>query len=98
MKNKTYTGGFHRSEDEGKLRFDLIPTSMLKRLAKHYTAGAKRYGEGNWIKAQDKEAIKRFKQSAWRHFIAWQDGDKSEDHASACVWNIFAYEHLNKNE
>ncbi len=36
--------------DEGKLRFDLIPPRPLMLLAKVYTTGAKKYDDRNWEK------------------------------------------------
>lgn len=37
-----------RKDDEGKLRFDLIPPGALKELAAVYTVGASKYGDRNW--------------------------------------------------
>lgn len=91
-KRKMWDSGFNRDDDESKLRYDLIPPEMLERLAGLYTRGAVKYGDNNWRLAKTDEEIERFKQSAWRHFISWQQGDYSEDHAIAVCWNIFAYE------
>jgi predicted DNA-binding protein (UPF0251 family) len=55
--------------------------------------------DSNWKLAEDKDAIERFKQSAWRHFLDWQAGrNTEEDHAMAVVFNIFAYEYLTKHK
>lgn len=94
MKNKVYKSGYQRSDDGSKVRYSLIPTELLTRLAIHYTNGAKMYGDRNWMKANSPEEMERFKDSAWRHFIAWQEGQTDEEHGIACVWNIFAYEYL----
>jgi hypothetical protein len=83
-----------RDTDAGKPRYDLIPLDMLKRLAELYARGAVKYGDCNWQLANTEEEYNRFRASAWRHFVSWQNGEVDEDHASACVWNIFAYEHL----
>ena len=95
-KRKKWSSGFNRDTDEDKLRFDLIPVELLERLAGLYTRGAKKYGDSNWQLAKEKDAIDRFKQSAWRHFISWQKGEEDEDHAVAVAFNIFAYEWLTK--
>jgi hypothetical protein len=96
---KEWKSGFRRDTDEGKLRYDLIPVEMLDRLAGLYTRGAIKYGDSNWKLAEDKDAIERFKQSAWRHFLDWQAGRNSEeDHGIATVFNIFAYEWLVNNK
>ena len=82
-----------RDTDEGKPRYDLIPAEMLKRLAELYARGAVKYGEENYLLANTPEELKRFKASAFRHFMAWQAGeDTGEDEAIAIVWNVFAYE------
>lgn len=90
---KEYGNGFVRDTDDNKVRYDLIPRDMLKRLAELYTRGAKLYGDSNWTLAEG-DNIECFKRSAFRHFIQWMDEDESEDHGSATVFNIFAYNHL----
>ena len=66
---------------------------MLKRLAIHYTNGGKLHGDRNreW---GDMKYAELAKESARRHFIQRQNDEQDEDHASACVRNIFAYEYL----
>lgn len=91
-----YASGFTRDTAEGKPRYDLIPTSLLTRLAELYTRGAEKYGDENWKLATTEDEIKRFKQSAWRHFVQWQEGQQDEDHGVATMWNIIAYEYLNE--
>lgn len=92
-----HEGGFKREDKSHKLDFTLIPLSQLEHLALHYTEGAVVHGRDNWKKSKD---IITFKQSAYRHFIAWMKDEKDEDHASALVWNVFCHEYLkeNKNE
>lgn len=92
-----YASGFNRDVADGKPRYDLIPISMLTRLADLYQRGSVKYGDNNWKLAKSSEELERFKQSAWRHFISWQEGKEDEDHASAVVFNIFAYEYLTNN-
>lgn len=93
-KRVDYPSGFRRDVTDNKPRYDLIPGEMLKRLAMLYMRGAKKYGDNNWRKADPSsgEEMSRFKQSAWRHFIAWANGDDDEDHAMAVIFNIFAWE------
>lgn len=90
-KKSKYKSGFQRDTAEGKPRFDLIPTGPLRCLAELYQRGASKYGENNWRLAKNEEEINRFKTSAWRHFVAFSEGQDDEDHGSAVVWNIFAY-------
>jgi hypothetical protein len=74
----------------GKGRYDLISPIALKPLARHYEAGAKKYGDRNWEKGQP---LSRYLDSAMRHLVSFLGGDRSEDHLSACSWNCFAYVH-----
>lgn len=97
-KRVLFKSGFTRDTGEDKPFYDLIPYMPLKRLAMHFTNGAKKYGEGNWTKANSEEEYNRFKRSAWRHLAAWSDGQDDEDHASACLWNIMAYEWHTKHK
>lgn len=92
-KREAYKSGMVRDTQEGKPRFDLIPLDELQRLAELYTRGAVKYGDNNWQLADSEEEMKRFRGSAFRHFIQWMRGDQDEDHAVAVVFNIFAYEY-----
>ncbi len=91
----THKNGFKREDKSDKLDFTLIPIPVLKRLAKHYTEGAKVHGKNNWMKSKD---LQTFKESAFRHFIQWMENEKDEDHMSSCVWNMFCFEYLNEKK
>jgi hypothetical protein len=79
--------GSRRDTQEGKPRFSLVPTGPLTRLAMHYTNGAKKYGDGNWMLGQP---LTRFLDSLERHVIAFKNGETDEDHLAAIAWNAFA--------
>lgn len=92
-KRQEFESGMRRDTTEGKPRFDLIPIPPLRRLADLYARGAEKYGDENWALANSDEELRRFRASAWRHFVAWAEGaETGEDEAIAAVWNIFAYE------
>jgi hypothetical protein len=101
-KRQEYKSGMNRDLQEGKPRFELITplncskeSSMLYRWAMLMERGMTKYGYRNWEKANSEEELQRFKQSAMRHFMQWiNDWDKDEDHASAVMFNIQAYEWL----
>ena len=97
-RRKEFSSGMRRDLDDDKPRYDLIPLDMLKRLAELYARGAKKYGDCNWQLANTEEEYKRFKASAWRHFVQWQNGEYDEDHATGAIWNIIAYEHLKNRD
>lgn len=90
-----HKNGFKREDKSDKLNFTLIPIPVLKRLAKHYTDGAKVHGKNNWMKSKD---LQTFKESAFRHFIQWMENEKDEDHAMSLCWNVFCYEYLKNNK
>lgn len=58
---------------------------MFLELAKHFEAGAAKYGENNWKKGIDTWC---YIDSAIRHYLKWQRGDDDEPHHIAFVWNI----------
>jgi hypothetical protein len=88
--NREFETGSVRDSAEGKGRQDLIPMYPLKRLARHYENGAKKYGDRNWEKGQPLTA---FFSSGFRHWTEFWDGENSEDHLSATVWNAFGMIH-----
>jgi dATP/dGTP diphosphohydrolase len=98
-KREEYTSGMRRDTNEGKVRYDLIvpetmKTPMLKRWAEHMTKGALKYGDRNWEKAVGEAELKRFRESAFRHFMQWYQGEVDEDHASAVFFNIQGAEYV----
>lgn len=86
-REQTATGG-ERETSAGKGRFDLIPAYPLLRLAQHYENGAKKYADRNWEKGLP---LGRFIDSAERHMNQFKDGDRTEDHLAAILWNIAGY-------
>lgn len=89
-KRQEFSTGSVRDTQEGKGRFDLIPTDALRRLAQHYENGARKYGDRNWEKGQP---LGRYLDSAFRHLVCVLEGKVDEDHASAVSWNLFGYIH-----
>lgn len=86
-KREDFSTGARRDVQEGKPRFDLIPTSSLRRLADLYARGAVKYGENNFEKGMP---FTRVYASLFRHLIQWREGDRTEDHLAAVAWNAFA--------
>lgn len=89
-KRQNYKSGMRRDTQEGKPRYDLIWRPGLKRYAELLARGAEKYGENNWQLANSEEELNRFKQSAFRHFMQWLEGEIDEDHGSAVKFNIDA--------
>ncbi|HEY6020743.1 MAG TPA: dATP/dGTP diphosphohydrolase domain-containing protein [Candidatus Paceibacterota bacterium] len=98
-KREEYPTGMRRDTQDGKPRYDLtIPenmqNNMLKRFAIHMAKGAVKYGERNWELASTPEEAKRFRASAFRHFMQWFNGDVDEDHAAAIYFNVQCFEYV----
>jgi hypothetical protein len=86
----TFPTGARRAE-LGK-RYDLIPATLLRRLADRYDLGQEKYGEDNWKRGLPYHDI-------WNHIIdhllhardAQTIGHTStEDHLAAAAWGIAA--------
>lgn len=79
-------GGAVRDGISGKPRYNLIPMSIINRLAVHYALGAEKYEERNWQKGMP---ISVYVDSFFRHFYAWlNDENDDEDHGAAMLWNV----------
>jgi hypothetical protein len=59
--------------------------TMLLEVSKHFEDGAKKYGENNWQKGIP---VRCYIDSAVRHYLKYQRGDKDEPHDRAFCWNI----------
>lgn len=91
----SFLGGMVRDTATDKLKWHLVADGpMLKRWAVHLSKGAKKYAEKNWMLAAGPEEALRFKESAFRHFMQWYNGDVDEDHASAVFFNINGHEYV----
>lgn len=90
-----FASGMKRDVTTGKTLWHLVASgSMFKRWAELLTRGAEKYDADNWMKAQGEEELKRFRESAFRHFMQWYSGDTDEDHAAAVFFNINGAEYV----
>lgn len=96
-----YANGFVRDTEDGKPDYtrllaieglELLPVEMLERWAAHMVKGAEKYGTDNWRKATGEIPRARFLRSLCRHLVQYIKGDRSEDHASAIMFNVSARE------
>jgi len=84
-----------RDVTEGKIDFLLaIDGPMFERYAAHLTKGAKKYDKRNWMKAYTIAEYERFRESAFRHMIAWLNAEQDEDHAAGVMFNLNAAEYV----
>lgn len=97
----TFEGGGVRDSQAGKARFDLLlpkrvpyAEQLLTRAAAHMARGAEHYGDRNWENMHDEAALERFESSALRHLHQWANGERDEDHAAACYFNLMGAEYV----
>lgn len=88
-----FSTGATREVKKGKGKFHLVPPEYLIRLAKHYEKGGELHGNRNWEKGFE---LSSFVNSAYRHMIALQMGDESEDHVSALYFNAIGLDYTRK--
>lgn len=66
----------------------MIPPMALRRLARVYERGARKYGDDNWRKGQP---LRRYIDSCLRHVAAAAEMEEDEDHVFQAVWNLIAF-------
>jgi len=87
-------------DDQGKLRYDLIPIQPLAELARVYTIGAVKYSDRNWEKGCD---WGRIYGALIRHATAFWGGesidkDNGQHHLASVAWNAFALMYFEANK
>lgn len=92
---RAYEGGSFRDRPLGKGLFHVMPMIALKRTAQRYEYGQVKYGKSEAYK--DGLPVSDCWDSAMRHLLDYMDGDNSEDHLAACVWNCFAMMEMEVN-
>ena len=60
--------------DEGKLRYDLLPSKELEKIVKVLTFGAEKYGAGNWQLVES--ARERYTAGLMRHLEKYRQGEE----------------------
>ena len=80
-----------RKDDDGKLRYDLIPGYPLGQLAAVYTLGAGKYTDHNWRKGM---RWGRLFAAMCRHAWAWWCGERldpqdGQHHLASVAWIAF---------
>lgn len=83
-KRSEFETGAVRDAMEGKGMPSLLPIDALRAASKRFEDGANKYGRDNWTKGIP---LSRYIDSLYRHLWQFMEGDESEDHAGAIVWN-----------
>lgn len=90
-----FDGGSFRENAGGKGIYRVIPPAAIRRVAQRYEYGEDKYGESDAFMAG--MPTSRSFDSAMRHLWSYLEGDNSEDHLAACVWNCFAIMEMEMN-
>lgn len=80
-----FSTGAVRDAMTGKGLPSCIPPCAIRAMAKRFEDGAQKYERNNWMKGIP---LSRFQDSAMRHLLQLAEGDTTEDHAGAVLWNI----------
>jgi len=79
-----FSTGAVRDAMTGKGTPSLIPIDALRAVSKRFEDGATKYGRNNWKKGIP---LSRYVDSLYRHLWQFMEGDTSEDHGGAVIWN-----------
>ena len=93
---KAYENGSFRDRPLGKGIYHAMPMIALKRTAQRYEYGQTKYGKSGAYK--EGLPVSDSWNSAMRHLIEYMDGDNSEDHLAAVVWNCFCMMEMEVNK
>ena len=80
-----FATGAVRDAMTGKGVPSMIPPIALRALARRFEDGAQKYGPLNFQKGIP---LARCYDSIFRHLLAWSEGDITEDHGGAVLWNM----------
>jgi hypothetical protein len=92
-----------RKNDEGKLKWDLLPYESVEKIVEVMTYGYYKYGEdpdtANWKKVEN--PISRYFAAAMRHLVAWKTGEKYDpetgmNHLSHAAANLLFLIYFNE--
>ncbi len=82
---------------EDKLRWDLLPLSLVKEVVKVFHFGAKKYSPNSWQELED--GYNRYKAAFFRHVEAFERGEMRDQesglfHLAHAAWNALAMLHF----
>lgn len=80
-----FDNGAVRDAMEGKGMPSCIPPCAIRAMARRFEDGARKYRRNNWMLGIP---LSRYQDSIMRHLLLWAEGDQSEDHCGAVLWNM----------
>lgn len=90
-----------RKDDDGKLRWDLLPLDVVEKLVEIYEFGANKYGENNWRTIEN--GYKRCRAALFRHLTAYDKGEQvdpesGKSHLAHAAWNALSMVYFAERE
>ena len=82
-----FSTGAVRDAMKGKGMPSLLPIHALRAASKRFEDGAEKYGRNNWEKGIP---LSRYVDALYRHLWQFMEGDTTEDHGGAIVWNAMS--------
>lgn len=78
---------------DGKLRWELLPLSLIKEVVKVYHFGASKYQPNTWQQLEN--GYERYKAAFFRHLVAYEEGETHDPesglhHLAHMAWNGLA--------
>lgn len=83
----TFQSGASRTERRPE--YDYIPTVVWQALSARFAEGGRLHGRANYLKGlHDPEFHRQLFNHLIHHLLLWRDGDTSDQHLEASLWNI----------
>jgi hypothetical protein len=83
----SFETGAVRDASLGKGCPHMIPPEAIRKIARRFEDGARKYERNNWMKGIP---LSRYYDAIIRHTMLWAEGDIAEDHLGAVGWNMAA--------
>jgi hypothetical protein len=82
-----------QKDDQGKLRWDLLPLDVVEKLVEIYEFGANKYEENSWRTIEN--GYKRCRAALFRHLTAYDKGERvdpesGKSHLAHAAWNALS--------
>lgn len=82
-----------QKDDNGKLRWDLLPLDVVEKLVEIYEFGANKYEENSWRTIEN--GYKRCRAALFRHLTAYDKGEQvdpesGKSHLAHAAWNALS--------
>ena len=90
-----------QKDDNGKLRWDLLPLDVVEKLVEIYEFGANKYEENSWRTIEN--GYKRCRAALFRHLTAYDKGERvdpesGKSHLAHAAWNALSMVYFAERE